>query len=255
MQDPKGAWMSGEKISVLVVDDEKIVRDFFQRLLSLLGLEATVIDSGYKAVEAAKANKFDLYFIDVRMPGLNGLETYRQVRQIDPAALVVMITGYAVDDILEQADREGVYGNIRKPFDINQIKDVLDKVVTGKPKEQMNILVVDDDDAVLNFFISSLTRKGLNCKIAHNKGEAISMAKNDKFNLIFLDVVLADSNGVEIYKILKDILPEADVVLISGYPQKAKAIENEIEIAGCLYKPFEISSILKYIEAVKSKVK
>lgn len=245
--------MEKNKIKVLVVDDEKIVRDFFKRLLSLLGLDVLDAEDGYKAVDLAKNNKFDIYFIDVRMPGLNGLETYRQIRQIDTKALVVMITGYAVEDMLEQAEKEGAYGNIRKPFDINQIKEVLDKVSVGDISGPLNILVVDDDDVVLNFFTSFLAQRKLTCKIAHGKDEALALAKDNKFNLIFLDLVLNGSNGVEVYNGLKSLLPEADIILITGYPQKAKTIESEIEIFGCLYKPFDIANIVKYIETAKSK--
>ncbi len=244
--------MGEKKMKVLVVDDEKIVRDFFKRLLSLLGLDVTDVEDGYKAVEAAKLNKFDLYFIDVRMPGLNGLETYRQIRQIDPQAFAVMITGYAVEDILEQAQKEGLYGNIRKPFDINQIKDVLDKLSLNKAEGALKILIIDDDKAILNFFSSFLAQRNLICKTAHNKEEALSMAKKDKFNLIFLDLVLRDSSGTELYRGLKDILPEANIVFITGYPQKAEVVENAIGISGCLYKPLEIDAILHCIEAVKS---
>ncbi|MDD4940099.1 MAG: response regulator [Candidatus Omnitrophica bacterium] len=118
-------------IKVLVVDDEKIVRDFFKRLLSLLGMDNMFAENGYKAIELVKNERFDLFFIDVRMPGLNGLDTYREIRKINPEAASVMITGYAVEEILEQAKREGVYSAIRKPFDINQIKDVIESRVIG----------------------------------------------------------------------------------------------------------------------------
>jgi two-component system, NtrC family, response regulator HydG len=247
--------MAEKKLKVLVVDDEKIVRDFFKRLLSLLGLEVADVEDGYKAVEAAKQNKFDLYFIDVRMPGLNGLETYRQIRQIDPAALAVMITGYAVEDILEQAQKEGVYNSIRKPFDINQIKDVLEKAGSVKSAEPPNILVIDDDDAILSFFSSFLAQKNLSCKVAHSKAEAVALAKQNKFNMVFLDLVLGDANGVEVYNELKLILPEANIVLITGHPQQAKTIEGKLGLSGCLYKPFVIDNILKYIETAKAKNK
>ncbi|MFA5157319.1 MAG: response regulator [Candidatus Omnitrophota bacterium] len=245
--------MGEAKLKVLVVDDEKIVRDFFKRLLSLLGLEVIDVEDGYKAVEAVKAGKFDLYFIDVRMPGLNGLETYRQIRQIDPDAQAVMITGYAVEDTLEQARKEGAYGDIRKPFDISQIKEVLDKVSAVKSGEQLNILVIDDDETILEFFSSLLAQKNLSCKSAHSKEEAVMLAKQNKFNLIFLDLVLKDANGVDAYNELKAILPEANIVLITGFPQKAKSIEGTLAVSGCLYKPFEINNILKYIETAKSK--
>lgn len=247
--------MNERKIRVLVIDDEKIVRDFFKRLLSLLGLEVVDVEDGYKAVEAVKQNKFDLYFIDVRMPGLNGLETYRQIRQLDPSALAVMITGYAVEDILEQAQKEGIYSNIRKPFDINQIKDLLDKIGAAKAQGPLNVLVIDDDETILNFFSAFLEQKNISCKTAHSKAEAVALAKENKFNMVFLDLVLNDANGVEVYNELKVILPEANIVLITGHPQEAKTIEGKLELSGCLYKPFEMDNILKYIETAKAKLK
>ncbi len=120
--------MDGKKIRVLVVDDEKIVRDFFKRFLPSLGLEVEDAEDGYKAVEAVKLNKFDLYFIDVRMPGLDGLETYRGIRQLHPNAVAVMITGYAKEEVLEMAQKEGVQCHIHKPFDTNQIREVISKI-------------------------------------------------------------------------------------------------------------------------------
>lgn len=246
--------MDKKKIKVLVVDDEKTVRDFFKRFLPLLELEVTEAEDGYKAVEAVKTNKFDLYFIDARMPGLNGLETYRRIRQIDPDAVVIMITGYAIEDILEEAQKEGIQCYIRKPFDINQIKEAI-KIGIDRRKiaETLNILVVDDDETILNFFSAFLKEKNQRFQLARDKNEALAAARKEKFDLIFLDLVLKDTNGVDVYKEVRSILPEVDIVLITGYPQEAKKIENEIEFAGCLYKPFEMESIVKYIEMAKSK--
>lgn len=126
--------MDIEKTRVLVVDDEKIIRDFFNWLLSLQGIEVVLAENGYRAVELSRADKFDLFFIDCRLPGINGLETFRQIRQINPSAAAVMMTGYAVEDILKQAQNEGAYGFIRKPFDIEEIKGLVDKIVAEKKK-------------------------------------------------------------------------------------------------------------------------
>ena len=120
--------MVEDRIKALVVDDEKTVRDFFKRLLSLLNLDAMDAEDGQKAIEMVKKSKFDLFFLDVCMPGLNGLETYREIHKLDPHATVVMMTGYAVEDILEQAQKEGVHSAIRKPFDINQIKEIVNRI-------------------------------------------------------------------------------------------------------------------------------
>jgi len=64
------------------------------------------------------------------------------------------MTGYAVEDILNQAVKEGALGSVRKPFEISEIKGIVDKITTER-KEPLNILVIDDDPAVLNFLINS----------------------------------------------------------------------------------------------------
>jgi DNA-binding NtrC family response regulator len=242
-----------KKLRVFVVDDEKIIRDFFRRLLSLLNLDVVEAEDGYKAVEQARKEKFDIFFIDVRMPGMNGLETYRKISEIDPDANVVMMTGYAVEDILETAKSEGVHGSIRKPFEINQIKDIIDSAVKNEGKKISSVMVVDDDSAVIDFFTKLLVSGGLHCDSAQNKPDAVALAKKTKFDLIFLDLVLKDSNGIEIYKEIKQIQPEASIVLITGYPNKAKELEGKIELAGSLYKPFDIESVISCIEKVKNK--
>ena len=244
--------MADTKIKVLVVDDEKIIRDFFGRLLSLQGLEVIEAEDGYKAAELAKGNKFDLYFIDVRMPGMDGLETFRQIRQIHPEALVVMMTGYALDNILEQAQKEGASGSIRKPFAIGEIKGIVEKAAREKNKEVSNILVIDDDQAVLNFFGNFLKAKNQKYSLVNNAKGALELIQREKFDLIFLDLVLKDADGLEFYKNIKEILPQAQIVIITGYHDKAKEIEGKPDISGLLYKPFEIDGIIKYIEKIKN---
>ena len=81
----------------------------------------------------------------------------------------------------------------------------------------------------------------------------MSAAREEKFDLVFLDLVLKDVNGIELYKEIKELLPEATVVVITGYPQKVKEIEGALEIAGCLYKPFEIDKVLEYLKELKGK--
>lgn len=243
--------MDKKKIRVLVVDDEKIIRDFFSRLLSLQGLEVVGAEDGYKAIELARGSVFDLFFIDVRMPGLNGLETYRLIRKIIPTAMVVMMTGYAEDAILGQAEKEGARSSIRKPFEISEIKVIVDEI---SREGALNILVIDDDPVILDFFTNLLKGKNKSCKIARNRDEALALIRQNKFDLVFLDLVLKEISGLAIYKEIKEILPEVTIVAITGYPQKAKEmIAGNAEIAGCLYKPFEIESVLEYIKKAKAK--
>jgi CheY-like chemotaxis protein len=118
--------MENIKKKIMIVDDEKVIRDFFKRLLFLSDVEVVEAGDGYTAIDLARKDKFDIFFIDMRMPGLDGLETSRQIRQLNPEAKIVMITGYAMGDVLNQAHEEGCE-IIRKPFDIKDIEDVIKK--------------------------------------------------------------------------------------------------------------------------------
>lgn len=244
--------MKESKIKALVVDDEKIIRDFFSRLLSLQGLDVSEAADGNRAIELSREEVFDLYFIDVRMPGLDGLETYRRIRQINQDAVCVMMTGYAMDDILEQAKKEGVFSSIRKPFAIDEIRGIVNKVSEGTKNSFLNILVVDDDEAVLSFFSNFLSSRGIKYKIACNKEEALVAVRQEKFDLAFLDLVLKDADGLQVYKEIKKELPEVTIVVITGNVQKAKELGDMQEMASCLYKPFEIEHILECIDKAKA---
>jgi len=116
--------MESNNKKVLVVDDEKNIRDFFKRLLSLSNVEVFEAEDGYTAIKLSQENKFSFFFIDMRMPGLDGLETSRQIRQINPEAVITIITGYALSEVIQQAQEEG-YGVISKPFNIKDIEDVI----------------------------------------------------------------------------------------------------------------------------------
>lgn len=110
---------------ILVVDDEKVVRDFLTRFLKLKSLEVETAESGFAAIKLAEKEKFDLVFLDVRMPKIDGLQTFRRLKKLTPGSKYIMMTGYAVDDLLEQAKNEGAIVSLKKPFDIDELTAVL----------------------------------------------------------------------------------------------------------------------------------
>lgn len=120
--------MEETKKKVLVIDDEKVIRDFLKRFLTLEHLDVTDVESGIKAIELSKKTTFDIYFIDVRMPELDGMATYKQIHSINPLATIIMMSGYAVDNVIEQIRKEGFCHFIHKPFDMNQIKEIIGKI-------------------------------------------------------------------------------------------------------------------------------
>ena len=109
---------------VLVVDDEEEIGILFQRLLGG-DQKVTVARDGYEALDKAKDQVFDLVFLDVRLPGMDGVETLEQLQKILPAAVVVMMSGYTVEEEIRRAMAMGAQDFISKPFrDPDQIMTI-----------------------------------------------------------------------------------------------------------------------------------
>jgi CheY-like chemotaxis protein len=114
---------------ILVIDDEEGMRDVFYRLLSSEGYIVETARDGNEGLDKVKKRQFDLSFIDVRMPELNGLETFLQIKKLQPGIKAFLISGYAVDSLVEKAVQEGALGCIRKPSGIRDVVRVAKKIV------------------------------------------------------------------------------------------------------------------------------
>ena len=114
-----------KQLDILVVDDDRDGADGLSEALEYYGHNVTTCYSGFDAVESFRTSKFDLTFMDVMMLGLNGVESFLEIRKIDPEARVFMMTGYSARDLLEEAVGQGAAGVFQKPF---AIEDVLEKV-------------------------------------------------------------------------------------------------------------------------------
>lgn len=119
-----------EKIKILVVDDEKVLRAFLSRFLRMLSLDAEVVADGAAAVEAAKKERFDLVFLDIKMPGMDGLQTFKKLRQINPDFTCVFMTGYALEEYLLEVTKQPQTVFIRKPFeDLHLLKEIIEGIL------------------------------------------------------------------------------------------------------------------------------
>lgn len=120
--------MSDKKKTILVIDDDQSILSIFEYILNEAGYETVTAVDGYDAIEKVKTTKFDLVFTDVKMPGLSGIDTYKEIRKLDPKLLVVMMTGYSVDELLKEAFELGAYGVIYKPFDMEEVLSIIEKI-------------------------------------------------------------------------------------------------------------------------------
>ncbi len=126
-----------KEISILVVDDEKNLTLAMRRLLSAEGYRTETAGSGEAALEIVKEDFFDVVFLDVNMPDMNGLETFKKLRKVSPKSAVIMITGYGktLKALVEEARELGVRAVIDKPFKINQITEAVREAIPHAESE------------------------------------------------------------------------------------------------------------------------
>lgn len=118
---------------VLVVDDEKTVRDFLLRLFKFEAIEAKAVEGGAQAIEAVRLEKFDIVFMDIRMPDIDGIRAYSELKRIDPELQCVFMTGYALEqDLLDKIQEPSVIC-LKKPFqDITEIRRIARDIIANK---------------------------------------------------------------------------------------------------------------------------
>jgi excisionase family DNA binding protein len=104
------------KASILVVDDEEVVRSLFKGTLEELGHEVITTETADEGLEVAKQQDLDLVFLDLKMPGVDGAELFRQIKAIKPRLPVTIITGYPDSDMMARALAQGPFGVMNKPF-------------------------------------------------------------------------------------------------------------------------------------------
>lgn len=117
-----------KKLRILFADDEKPLRELMRLELPRLGHEATVCEDGKAAVAAAEKATFDVAILDIRMPGLTGIEVLKRLKEIAPDIEVVLLTGHATVETAVESLRYGAFDYLTKPCKMTELSVVLERI-------------------------------------------------------------------------------------------------------------------------------
>ena len=110
---------------VMVVDDDPGMLATLEGIIEDEGYDVVGAEDGYQAIALARDTPFALIFMDIKMPGINGVETHREIKKVSPGSVVVMMTGFSVEELGKSALEEGAYAVIYKPFSVDQIIEIV----------------------------------------------------------------------------------------------------------------------------------
>jgi len=240
-----------DKVSILVVDDDAGMCETLSDIMEDKGFRVFVAFGGYAAIEKVKEMNFDVILMDIRMPGMNGVETFKQIKSIQPNTAVVMMTAYAVEHLITEALHEGAYSVLYKPFDMDRMIGLIDSV-----KEGGLVLVVDDDRNNCETFRDILEARGYQVSIAWSGEEAIEMARENSYNMVFIDTKLPNMNGLETYLAIKEVSPQSVAVMMASYSREVDDLSEGTlggDVHTYLHKPFEIEEVIQLVDGISRR--
>lgn len=241
-----------EKSTILVVDDNKEFCQNVTDIMELKGYEVVSAYDGFRALELVKRNGFALVLMDIKMPVMSGVETFKKVKEIAPDTPVIMVTAYAVEDLIREALREGAFGSLKKPLDFDQLFKLVERAV---PNGEL-ILVVDDDENLCVNLKDVLSDKGYRVCVAYDGNMAIEKAQKNNFDIILLDMNLPALNGLETYLSIRDFRPNVVVIIITGYLKEMdKLVQQALQENAytCLEKPIDIDELVSLLERINEQ--
>ncbi|MEW5840910.1 response regulator [Nitrososphaera sp.] len=257
-----------------MVDDERDIllsmKIALERHVTTQKMTVDTFSNPIKALEHWKANPnaYDLLLIDIRMPGMSGIEFSREVRKINQTVKIALITAYAIDkkelDLLLTSLKVDAF--ITKPISLPNLIELLQSLLVinqAMPKEsradsKKTILIGDVEQELLELYTKAFNVK-YNIITAKSGVECIgkyveSVIKGKDIDLVLLDYGLPDMPGSEVAERLKE-LGASPIVLISAYEldkYMVAELKRKKVIESALMKPISISSLFREIDAVVS---
>ncbi len=233
------------QLHILVVDDDRDFAESMAMVIEGRGHKVDVAFNGRDAVRKFRATDYDIAFMDVKLPGMNGVESFMEVRKFKPYARVVMMTGYSVQHLLSQAVAQGAWGVLHKPLDMTEILQMIEKV---KPD---GVLIADDDPDFVKSVEDVLKRADWKVSVAANGREALDCMESTPIDVLILDLRMPILNGLETYMELKRSGHAVPTIIVTAYAEEERQSIDSLlamSVTAMLRKPFDPRDLIRAVE-------
>lgn len=238
-------------MKILVVDDDRRIVKTTCDILKIKGYDPIAAYTGEEAVEKVKSDPPDCVLMDIKMPGINGVEAMKQMQKIAPTLPVVLISAYATNELMAEAKKAGAYAVLNKPMNFQGLLSFLSLL-----RKEESILIVDDDPVFCNTLKDILILRGYRVETENTPQNVMEHLEKSYKLVVILDLKLGKENGLEVLKKIRTKYPSKPVILVTGYRQEmGESIEKGLQIGAytSLYKPFETEGLLNLIEEIRLK--
>jgi DNA-binding NtrC family response regulator len=238
--------MKPEGASLLVVDDDEDTCRNLCDILTDLGYHVDVAHDGPSALELVRRNHYGVALLDLKMPGMDGLTLYREIRRVRADTVAIIVTAYAGGSTTEEALTAGAWQVLAKPVDFPKLLGLVDQAV-GQPL----VLVIDDDPDLCDALWDLLRERGYRVAIAHDEATATGQLRTAAFRVVLIDMKLPDGDGTTVFRLVRHANPKARTVMITGHRAELERTLDDVLKEGAdavCYKPFDVGRLLTTLE-------
>jgi two-component system, NtrC family, response regulator HydG len=239
------------KTEVLVVDDDQRMVKTIYDILKINSYEVVAVNSGEEAVDKIRSDTPDCVLMDIRMKGLNGIETVKIIRETAPHLPVILMSAYVTEEQTLEAKQLGAWAVLDKPIDIPAILSFLSLL-----RKVRSVLIVDDDPLFGKTLQDNLQARGYKVETEVNPANVLADMSRDYKLAVLLDLKLGITNGIDALRDIRAQYPTKPVILITGYrTEMMESIRKGMQIGAyaCLEKPFEIEALIERIDEIDRK--
>jgi DNA-binding NtrC family response regulator len=240
--------MTTPAASILVVDDDVDTCRNLSDILTDLGYQVDTAHDGPSALRLARSRPYDLALLDLKMPGMDGLTLYRELRKVRAATVAIIVTAYASKATADEALAAGAWRVLPKPVDFPRLLGLVEEAV-GQPL----VMVVDDDPDLCANLWDLLRERGYRVCVAHNEEEAAQhlKEKEHEFRVVLIDMKLPRGDGTVVFRLVRETNPQARTVVITGFRSEMDQVVQRVIKEGAdavCYKPFDVPQLLTTLE-------
>lgn len=231
-----------EAARILVVDDDPDIRDNLDDILSDLGYRVDLAPDGPSALELVSRQSYDIALLDLKMPGMDGLTLYREIKKLSSSTVSMIVTAFVGTATAEAALSAGAWKVLAKPVDFPKLLGLMQEAI-----DQPLVLVVDDDRDLCDNLWDLLRDRGFRVSLAHNLEKAAEKLRESSFEVVLIDMRIPDGDGGGVFRLVRSTNPRARTVLVTGYRADTDQLVAQLIAEGAnavQYKPFHLPELI-----------
>ena len=190
-------------------------------ILSDNGFVVKTAENGLSAVEMCQQEPYDVVLMDVRMPGIDGVEAFRRIRETLDDVHVILMSAYGEDDLKHQALQEGAMAFLDKPLNL----DTVIQLIAGAPG--LSVLSITDDVDLSTLLRSYLESDGQRLTIVDSPDEALKLVEQVHFDVVLIDAEVPTATCLDAYLAIKDVSPTITAVIVSTADRELLDVAEE----------------------------